>query len=235
MAGPTRTTTDPVVTSERVAEEIDTADELLAKLQVTYEKYFVGIERRAPDRDRKDVSDRIRRLRTAQVRNTALKFRVQTLFAKLISFERMWDRVLREMEEGTYRRDLFKARYRNRQRHGGKRPDGSDEESLPEAQTLDDGDEHQEHHEHHEHRPPARPPPPPSIGVSDESMRRLFHTYLKARQQCGESTAGITYEAVASKIRSQVPALMEKHNAKNVDFKVVIKGGRAILKAVPKV
>ena len=92
-----------------------------------------------------------------------------------------------------------------------------------------------EHLEHPQHRPPPRPPPPPSIGVSDESMRRLFHTYLKARQQCGESTVGITYEAVASKIRSQFPALMEKHNAKNVDFKVVIKGGRAILKAVPKV
>ena len=47
------------------------------------------------------------------------------------------------------------------------------------------------------------------------------------------STAGITFDSVANKIRSQIPQLIEKHGARAVDFKVVIKGGRAILKAVP--
>ena len=59
-------------------------------------------------------------------------------------------------------------------------------------------------------------------------------TYLKARQQTGESTAGMTFDSVASKIRAQIPQLLQKHQARAVDFKVVIKGGKAILKAVPK-
>ena len=32
---------------------------------------------------------------------------------------------------------------------------------------------------------------------------------------------------------AQVPQLMQKHKAKNIEFKVVIKGGKAVLKAVP--
>ena len=54
-----------------------------------------------------------------------------------------------------------------------------------------------------------------------------------ARKRCGEATDGISYDSVASRIRAQVPQLMEKHKAKNIEFKVVIKGGKAVLKAVP--
>src|SRR5712664_135518 len=91
-------------------------------LQVLYEKYFLGIDRRPPDAQRRQVSEKMRLLKTTQVKNTALKFRIQTLFAKLISFERMWDRTLREMEEGTYKRDVFKAKLRDARRGAGQKP-----------------------------------------------------------------------------------------------------------------
>ena len=77
----------------------------------------------------------------------------------------------------------------------------------------------------------AAPQAPPEI--SEDKLRRLYDTYLVARQRCGEPTDGISYESVASRIRAQVPQLMEKHKAKNIEFKVVIKAGKAILKAIP--
>jgi hypothetical protein len=182
---------------EKLAEEIDELDEGITNLQVLYEKYFLGIDRRPPEQERKKVSTRMRELRTTMVKNTALKFRIQTLFAKLISFERMWDRTLREMEEGTYKRDVFKAKLRVQQ----PKPKEAPGEKSPE--------------------------------ISDDKLRRLYDTYLVARQRCGETTDGISYESVASRIRAQVPQLLEKHKAKNIEFKVVIKGGRAVLKAIP--
>src|SRR5256885_8403404 len=91
-------------------------DESLAELHVLYEKYFLGIDRRPPENERKRISERMRVLKGTLVKNTALKFRLHTLFAKLISFERMWDRTLREMEEGTYRRDVFKARLHSKKK-----------------------------------------------------------------------------------------------------------------------
>jgi hypothetical protein len=200
VAGPNGTQQLP---QEKFAEELDELDEAISGLHVLYEKYFLGIDRRPPEQERKRVSTKTRELRTQMIRNTGLKFRINTLFAKLISFERMWDRTLREIEDGTYKRDVFKAK-----RHMKEREEPGGQKKVVGA--------------------PAAPE------ISEDKLRRLYDTYLVARQRCGESTDGISYDAVASRIRSQVPQLMQKHKAKNIEFKVVIKGGKAVLKAIPR-
>ena len=196
MAAPTGTQQLP---QEKYAEELSDLDEGISVLQVLYEKYFLGIDRKPPEQERKRISEKARELRTRSIRNTALKFKVNTLFAKLISFERMWDRTLREIEEGTYKRDVFKAKLR-----------------------AGDRDE-----------PRTGPVKPATPSISDANLRRLYDTYMVARKRCGEATDGLTFDSMAARIRSQVPELMQKHKAKNIEFKVVIKGGKAILKAVP--
>ena len=198
MAAPTGTQQLP---QEKYAEELSDLDEGISVLQVLYEKYFLGIDRKPPEQERKRISEKARELRTRSIRNTALKFKVNTLFAKLISFERMWDRTLREIEEGTYKRDIFKAKMH-----------------------MKDRDEHKK----------VAPAPSDAPQISDGQLRKLYDTYLVARQRCGEPTEGISFESVANRIRAQVPQLMEKHKAKNIEFKVVIKGGKAILKAIPR-
>jgi hypothetical protein len=185
---------------EKLAEDLDQLEEAMTGLQVLYEKYFLGIDRRPPDAQRRQVSEKMRVLKTTQVKNTALKFRIQTMFAKLISFERMWDRTLREMEEGTYKRDVFKAKMREARRGA-------------------------------EQKPAQAPPSAPQL--SDQMLRKLYDTYLVARQRTGESTSGLTYDSVASRLRAQVPQLMARHKARNIEFKVVIKAGKAVLKAIP--
>ena len=196
MTAPTGTQQLP---QEKYAEELSDLDEGISVLQVLYEKYFLGIDRKPPEQERKRISEKARELRTRSIRNTALKFKVNTLFAKLISFERMWDRTLREIEEGTYKRDVFKAKLR-----------------------AGDRDE-----------PRTGPVKPAAPSISDANLRRLYDTYVVARKRCGEATDGLTFDSMAARIRSQVPELMQKHKAKNIEFKVVIKGGKAILKAVP--
>ena len=198
MAGPTGTQQLP---QQKFAEDLDALDEAMTNLQVLYTKYFLGIDRKPPDDERKRVSSKMREMRTTLVKNTALKFRINTLFAKLISFERMWDRTLLEIENGTYKRDVFKAKLHSKQRDPG-------EKALPRA--------------------------PAAAEISEDKLRKLYDTYLVARQRCGEPTDGISYDSVAKRIRAQVPQLMEKHKARNIEFKVVIKGGKAVLKAIPR-
>jgi hypothetical protein len=185
---------------EKYAQELAELDEAITNLHVLYEKYFLGIDRKPPDNERKRVSEKTREMRNTSIRNTALKFKVNSLFAKLLSFERMWDRTLREIEEGTYKRDVFKANLRHKDRDPGQ---------------------------------PAAVPARNAPEISQANLRRLYDTYLVAKKQCGESTAGISFESLASRIRAQVPELMQKHKARTIEFKVVIKGGKAILKAVP--
>ena len=130
MTAPTGTQQLP---QEKYAEELNDLDEGITGLQVLYEKYFLGIDRKPPEHERKRISEKARELRTASIRNTALKFKVNTLFAKLISFERMWDRTLREMEDGTYKRDVFKAKLR-----GGERDEPRTGPIKPAAPSISD-------------------------------------------------------------------------------------------------
>jgi len=182
----------------KLAEDLDVLDEDLTKLQVMYEKYFLGIDRKPPDQERKKVSAQLRGLRNTLVKNTGLKFRINTMFAKLISMERLWDRTLREIEEGTYKRDVFKAKYRQ--------GDGKQREAAAPQQRIE---------------------------LSDDKLRKLYDTWMVARQRTGESVNNMNYDSIAEKIRAQVPSLIQKHKAKSIEFKVVIKGGKAILKAIP--
>ena len=70
--------------------------------------------------------------------------------------------------------------------------------------------------------------------MTEERLRALFDDYLSAKRRCNEDTSKISYEAVARRVARQIPELMSRDGAKSVDFKVAVKDGKAVLKAVPK-
>ena len=77
----------------------------------------------------------------------------------------------------------------------------------------------------------ASAPPP---GMSDEASRALYQQYLKARQVVGESNQGMTYDKLLRSMNKEAPRIMEQYKAKGVEFNVVIKDDKVILKAKPK-
>jgi hypothetical protein len=66
-------------------------------------------------------------------------------------------------------------------------------------------------------------------------MRALYNAYLAAKMTCREDVTKLTYDAVAKTVSKQIPELMARYKAKSVEFKVEVKDGKAILKAIPKV
>src|SRR6185295_8076285 len=82
----------------------------LDRLKVLYEQWFQGMERLEPSIPRKDMERRVVTLRKELPRNTALRFRFQQLVQRYTTLQTYWQRVARQIEEGTYRRDLMKAR-----------------------------------------------------------------------------------------------------------------------------
>jgi len=233
-------------TLERCAE----VEAAVEALRVRYEQYFLGLTRTPPLDDHKLVRSAVLRLRQAFVRNTSARFRVQSLHNRFLSYERLWQRTVREIEEGTYRRDLFKAKLRRKERES--------QDDRRAAETLDtfrhrlaekplpEGDDDFEVDEEvPEPAPPPRavrpavqpaPPPPAAAApvLEEAKLRALYEAYVGAKRRLRESTEGLTYEAVANSLRRQVPEILATHQAKSVDFKVVIKGGKAVLKAVPR-
>lgn len=84
----------------------------LERLRALYEQYFLGIEKIEPTVVRKDVDRRLWALRRAQIRNTAKRFKLQTIVQRYNTFQQYWGRICREIENGTYKRHLARAEKR---------------------------------------------------------------------------------------------------------------------------
>ena len=94
-------------------EELDVAlEELetrLERLRALYEQYFLGFEKIEPAVARKDVDRRIYVLRREKIRNTGKRFKLQTIIQRYNTFQMYWQRICREIENGTYKRHLLRA------------------------------------------------------------------------------------------------------------------------------
>ena len=102
----------------------------LSRVKHLYEQWFQGIERIEPQIPRKRFDRTVHALRKEQPRNTALRFRFQTLIQRYTTLQTYWRRIGRQIEEGTYRRDLLRARRRReagraeREQERGRRSSG---------------------------------------------------------------------------------------------------------------
>lgn len=85
------------------------AEVKLARLRALYEQYFQGIEKMEPHVPRKDMDRALEFLKKNQPRNTALRFRTQQLSARYGTYITYWQRIARQIEEGTFKRDLLRA------------------------------------------------------------------------------------------------------------------------------
>jgi len=275
--------------TDLLADDCAALETEVEELKVKYEMYFLGVERKEPHQVRDDLKKKVLRLKERFTRNAGVRFRVQSLHARFISYERLWMRSTREKEEGTYRRDLFKARLHAQQRVPGPAGVKGKKEILRHSQSedVDLGDFGDDEAPAPEALPapappaaarpappaptaprPAPAPPAPAAARSaapvaarpaaaaptppkptvpaapaarpaaaaavDPKTRALYDAYVAARKSCNQDVSGITPEAIAHTIAKQTPAIMKEHGASRVEFKVEVKNGKAVLKAVPK-
>lgn len=88
------------------------ADTRLSRLRALYEQWFAGVERLEPTQQRDAFEKLMKALRNECPNNTAARFRQQQLTQRYVTYTTYWRRVARQIEEGTYHRDVVKARRR---------------------------------------------------------------------------------------------------------------------------
>jgi hypothetical protein len=221
--------------NDELADACGRLEEDLEALKARFEMYFLGVDRREPARERVELKRRVEKMKGEFTRNTGLRFRIETLHARFLSYERMWVRSAREKEEGTYRRDLQRARRhadKRRQEEARRAREGAAEPAPAASAKPDAASE------------PAAPPPPPAAPAGppaaapplpEAQLRAIYDAYVAAKKRCNEDVSKLTFDALARSIAKQVPQLIAQYKAKSVEFKVVVKDGRAVLKAVPRV
>lgn len=78
----------------------------------------------------------------------------------------------------------------------------------------------------------AKPAPPVPPGMTEKQCRELHARYAKARELVGDKT-DVSYDKLMTTLNKQAPAIMKEHGAKGVDFQVVVRGDKVVLKAKP--
>ena len=81
-------------------ERLKTLEGNIQRLKTQYDQYFLGVQKLPPEKLARDVAREIRLLSTANVTNTALRFRIQQVVSRYNSFYNYWQRNLRDIEEG---------------------------------------------------------------------------------------------------------------------------------------
>lgn len=218
MAGPT----------DDIQKDLDALDKRLSDLKITYDKYFLGMERFEPIQAREDVGRMIIELSGRFIRNTGAKFRRDSLKSKFLSYSRYWDRILKQIEEGTYKGHKVKAELHERERL-------EKEAAKAAREAARNGTATENTATLESPNGAARPAAPMAAAAPRrDPVQTILDQFVAAKRKAGESADGLTRDKMAAVIQQQSAALKAKYNCKSVEFRVVVENGKAKLKAIPK-
>lgn len=185
---------------------LDEFERRLFVLKLSYEKYFSGIERIEPVKEREDVRRMLRDLTLEPITNARQRFRFQNLRARYNSQDLYLTRNLVQIERGTHPKMKFRAAVADRRR------------AEIEARQMERS---------------ARREAAESKRREDAAYSKIFDSYLEARRSCGQST-DLEFESVKKALKKQVSAIKSRYRCDTVKFRVTVEDGKARLKAVPK-
>jgi len=114
-------------------EDLKILEIRLNQLKLDYDKYFLGTRPTEPAMPRAEVQKTVIRFSNTRITNTALRFKFNSINGRYQAFKRQWDAVLRQIEAGTYKRHVFRADLRDREREVA--PGGA----SPRAKACGDG------------------------------------------------------------------------------------------------
>ena len=92
--------TSVAVSREHRRAKTDRLDTAIRQLQVKWDLFFVGQERKPPTELQTQVETLIRRHSNQEIRNNGERFRYQGLTARFTTFSELWQKRLRAREEG---------------------------------------------------------------------------------------------------------------------------------------
>lgn len=173
-------------------------------LKIDYEKYFSGLERIEPLRERDDLRRLLRELTRLPITATRQKHRLRSLRARFSSMELYWTRNLVQIERGTHRKMKFRANLSARRREAAAQ--------MPEA------------------APKVKKPSPEER--ENAAYKQVFDKYVNARRKCGQSD-DLAFESIRDVLKKQVRTIKSRYRCKSVKFRVTVENGKAKVKAVP--
>jgi hypothetical protein len=190
-------------------EDLDRLDVALRQLQVKWDLFFNGAEKKPPSDLQTQVETLVRRYANVEIRNNGERFRYQGLSARFSTFNELWQKRLRAREEGK----VFGQ-------HGLRAERLPPPAAPPPAGAPP---------------PPSARATTGEIRVSDASrdgaaVRALYERFVEERRRAGEGQAP-AFENFRDLIGRQTERIRAEKGALAVDFRLETKDGKVSLKA----
>jgi hypothetical protein len=193
-----------------ISEDLEFLEKAIRQLQIEWERFFSGLEKKPPVDMRTRVERVIREYSAGEIRNNTDRFRYNTLTTRYNTFNELWNKRLRAREEG--------------------RPIGLHGRAAAAVASAMAS--------HASAPPPPVPRKSPSefrVGSPEKdtaAMQALYASFVEARQQVGE-TGAVKFESFQKLITQQAGRILSDKGATAVDFRLETKDGKVSLKAKP--
>jgi hypothetical protein len=187
-------------------DDLDRLDVTIRQLQVKWDLFFNGQEKKPPSDLQTQVESLIKRYANSEIRNNGDRFRYQSLSARYTTFNELWQKKLRAREEGK----VFGMHGLRAERMPPPAPPPPMERRAAAAA-------------------------PGEIRVQDPSrdtaaVRELYERFVEERRQAGETQAPV-FENFRELIRQQTERIRAEKGAQAVDFRLETRNGKVSLKA----
>jgi hypothetical protein len=238
---------------EAIDARLEDMERKLDRLRSLYESFFMGTERTPPNVPRRELNRLVVEMQQAPIGNAMLRFRFQSLLQRWVMLTTYWNRTMREIEAGTYARDLSKANRhlaargtvmteeearrlgipanrvkafvgRQQKLSAARSAASAVGEDGPSARTLPQAS------------PPSQPVSGatagliPGLGAGD--LEAFYARFVQAHQSATGAAPKATLEQMRAKLQNELPKLLGEKGGRVV-LDVEVEGGKVRLKARP--
>jgi len=183
----------------RGKQEVSLIEQELNALVHEYDMFFKGHEKVEPVRKRQKLKRDILALTSLRINNPIIKQKAANLTHKFATFQRKWDGIWLQIENGTYKIDRYKMKRHQKLKgkEDAKKENIKEKEDIPKVKNYD----------------------------------KLLNKYEITQKLLGVDKK-LNKEVLSKKLQQQAEALKKKYKAKDIDFKVIVKNGKATIKPI---
>ena len=243
------------LTREGIETRLSEMERKIDRLRSLYESYFMGMERMPPDTPRREMNRLMLEMQQVPIGNSSLRFRFQALTQRWVLHMTYWNRTMREIEAGTYRRDVART-----QRHLAERGGVITEEEalalgIPKSrvrafvarQQLMATRKHaaETAQAPSTAAPRSGPPPIPQRaaeskvaaaalpGLSNQDFEGAYQRYFEAHKKLGIEEQAVPKEKLRARLGKQLPKILDEQRCERVRLEIAVEDGKVRLRAWP--
>ena len=195
--------------------DLDQLETMLRQLQIEWEKFFGGVEKKPPNELRARVDAIVKRYAYTEIRNNTERFRYQALSSRFNTFNELWNKRMRAIEEGRPLGLHGRAAIAAAGTAGGLSAAGAAAATRSAAPAgAGGGGEFRVR----------------SAEQDESAVRALYEKFVQARQEAGEKGT-VKFDNFQKLISQQASRIMADKGAQAVDFRLETKEGKVSLKA----